>query len=212
MYTRELVFTYQIGWEALMIRKYLLFTALSAAGGLLLGGPSNKRKTNLLNLPSFRGVLEVKSSLPGRIRFFSPYLKCGHTLASQAEQQIRRLTPITHVSVNTTTGSLLVCYQADTIQPHLLQAALLKLLGLDESAEQMSHSVIGKQCRNIADSLSQAVAEKTGGLLDLDFLLAATLIGMGLYRVIKQPNVLPNGYTMLRWGTNQLFKGGRMTE
>ena len=121
---------------------FLAAALLPILGSMILNGGKNKRKPNQLNLPSFRGVLEVKSAVDGRIRFCIPFLKEIEQMARQAEQQISRLKPISKVSVNTVTGSLLVCYDTTAVQPQLLQEAVIKLLGLEEAANGTSEEAL----------------------------------------------------------------------
>ena len=183
---------------------------LPILGSLILNGGMKKRRPNQLGLPSFRGVLEVKSAVEGRIRFRVPFLKGNEAMAAQAKRQIERLTAVGEAVVNPETGSLLVRYEPQAVQPQLLEAAVIKLLGLEEAAQASGGSVLGKECRTFADAMNHAVADKTGGLFDLNFLVSALMIGAGVFQVMRNPSMMPNGYTLLRWGTNQLLgRGGR---
>lgn len=141
---------------------FLAAALLPILGGMILNGGKKRRKPNQLNLPSFRGVMEVKSAIDGRIRFHAPFLKGNDELAKQAGQQIGRLGAVTEVSANTVTGSLLVRYDTAAVEPQLLMAAVIKLLGLEEAARQSGGSLLGKECRTFADSLNHAVADKIG--------------------------------------------------
>ncbi|WP_160295622.1 HMA2 domain-containing protein [Christensenella hongkongensis] len=203
---RELAPAYFIAGQGdIMSGGFLAAALLPILGNMILNGGKNKRKPNQLNLPSFRGVLEVKSAVDGRIRFSIPFLKGNGQMAAQAEQQISRLKPVSQVSINTVTGSLLVCYDSCAVQPQLLQAAVMKLLGLEEAANESGGSLLGRECRTFAQSMNHAVADKTGGLMDLNFLISILMMGVGMFFVLKNPAKFPNGYTLLRWGTNQLL-------
>ena len=104
---RELAPAYFIAGQGdIMSGGFLAAALLPILGNMILNGGKNKRKPNQLNLPSFRGVLEVKSAVDGRIRFSIPFLKGNGQMAAQAEQQISRLKPVSQVSINTVTGDV----------------------------------------------------------------------------------------------------------
>ncbi len=180
---------------------------LPILGQALLAGNKNKRKSNTLNLPSFKNVLEVKSAIPGRIRFYSPYIKNNPSIVAQAREQIIRLKVVRYVEINPVTGSLLIKYNAIEIEPHLLEAATLKLLGLEEATKAASGSLIGKELKNLGSAFSQSVSDKTGGLLDAKTLIALVLMGVGVFGLLKNPLSIPSGYNFLLWGGQMVFGG-----
>ena len=92
----------------------------------------------------------------------------------------------THLDVykRQVTGSLLVCYDSCAVQPQLLQAAVMKLLGLEEAANESGGSLLGRECRTFAQSMNHAVAEKTGGRMDLNFLISILMMGVGMFRCV----------------------------
>ena len=61
------------------------WAALAAGAAVLLPKPP---KHNLMKLPSFRGVAEVRSSLPGRMRLYVPAVTQEPALTGQMVQQL----------------------------------------------------------------------------------------------------------------------------
>ena len=51
------------------------------------------------------------------------------------------------------------------------------------------------------EAVNMAVYEKTSGLLDIKSIITILLIVSGFVIVRRNPLSLPNGYTLLRWGT-----------
>ena len=60
--------------------------ALLAAGAA--AALPKERKSNLMKLPSFRGVAEVRSSLPGRMRLYMPAVSEAREQAEQMKTQL----------------------------------------------------------------------------------------------------------------------------
>ena len=185
----------------------LAMMAMPLLGQLLMSGGKPKRKNNVLHLPSFRNVLEVRSAIPGRIRLVSPLLKGNTAMITQAKEQIIRLKVVNRVEINPVTGSLLLIYDADQIEPQLLEAAVVKLLGLEELVKHAEGSVLRREVKNLGDAFNHAVMDKTGGLLDAKILIALVLMGVGIFNIVRNPTWMPCGYNFLWWGANTAFGG-----
>ena len=74
------------------------------AAGAAMALPK-ERKHNLMKLPSFRGVAEVKSSLPGRMRLYMPAVSASPALAEQMKAQLIGTGVIHRVEIEPRTGS-----------------------------------------------------------------------------------------------------------
>ena len=65
----------------------ILWLALAAGAAAAL---PKKQQHNQMKLPSFRGVAEVRASLPGRIRLYMPAVSQQPELAAQMKAQLDR--------------------------------------------------------------------------------------------------------------------------
>ena len=81
------------------------WAALAAGAAVLLPKPP---KHNLMKLPSFRRVAEVRSSLPGRMRLYVPAVTQEPALTGQMVQQLESTGVIHQVKAEPRTGSVLI--------------------------------------------------------------------------------------------------------
>lgn len=58
-----------------------------------------------------------------------------------------------------------------------------------------------RELKNMKEAVNMAVYEKTSGLLDIKSIITILLVVSGFVIVRRNPLSLPNGYTLLRWGT-----------
>ncbi len=181
--------------------------ATSIIAGALMNRKA-QRNNNTLALPSFNGAITVKSAVTGRIRFNIPCLVSNSELCNHLSTQIARFSSVKKASINPTLGSVLLEYDENAIEAQLLQAAIIKLLGLEDTLEQSGKSLVAIKAKQTQDALNLAISNKTGGLLNFSTLIAAALIGLGIYKIRRDFCVLPNGFTMIRWGFNRLLGFG----
>lgn len=166
-------------------------------------GSAVKKKEEDIEVPTFRGIIEVKHKLKGRIRFSIPILKGNSEGFEELKAQLDRIEPILGVETNYITGSLLIKYRED-IQPTLIVGILIKLLGLEDRVKNKPQAFVTREFKSAQDSVSLAIDEKTNGFLDLNavFFLLFTLTGIS--RIIKNPKVGPAGFTYLWWGYSMI--------
>ncbi len=160
---------------------------------------------NISKLPDFKGIVTVKSAIKGRMRLNIPILKNNEALCNELYSNLVKIDSIKEISVNFITGSLLICYDENEVEPHLLQAAAIKLLNLDVFINDDSESIIGTEIKAYLKSLNEAVKSKTGFLFDIKTITAIILLMFGLCRICRVPRILPDGYTLCRWGIRQLL-------
>lgn len=189
-----------------MNTRLMKLLAWSCLGNLLLSN-TKKRKPNRLRLPSFPRALEVRSAIPGRIRFNVPLLKNNPELSSELKGQLLKIAAVKEAAINTVTGTMLIVYNRDELDPRLLQGALIKLLGLEDTLRDGAKSVLGREIKTIRQALNYALLDKSKGLLDLRSTLAVSLILLGAWQIYRQPLCLPTGYTLLWWGMHKAFSG-----
>lgn len=189
-----------------MSNRMLRFILFSLAGKVIgdLASKKNVTRTNKKNLPSFKGVLEIKHSMEGRIRFYIPILKNNNEAKTILEGQLSKVPDIKKIEANLITGSLLVVFNDKAVEPAILIGVVIKLLGLNVEVDKRPEAVATREMRNIKESLNMAIYEKSNGLLDSKSIFVLLSL-FGGYRMIKaNPTALPNGYTLLKWGNNAL--------
>ena len=169
----------------------------------LLGRKKNPRKSPLLNL---HDVLETRHLLPGRVRFGIPVLKGNPEGAKLIMEQIPKIEGVESVAVNSITGSVLIYYREEIIEPELLFAALVRLLDLERAIERAVQPALAREIRSMGQSLNRYVYESTGGIIDLWTILPIILAGVGIHKVITQPQMrFPTGITMIWWAYHSLL-------
>ncbi len=189
-----------------MNNKIINFILLSLAGKIVsdLLNKNDFTKKNKANIPSFKGVLEVKHSIKGRIRFYIPILKENEEAKSILITQLSRVSAIKSIEVNLITGSLLICYEEKTVDTAVLIGVIAKLLGLEEAIAKKPEALVTREMKSMKEAINMAVYEKTNGLMDSKSLFILLTILGGFIIVKSNPIAFPNGYTLLRWGANAL--------
>ncbi|MGL5616424.1 MAG: HMA2 domain-containing protein [Sarcina sp.] len=190
-----------------MNNRVINFILLSLAGkiiGDLTSKKSVKINNNAKNLPSFKGVLEVKHSLTGRIRFFIPLLHNNEDVKSLLVGQLSRVPAIKTIEANIITGNLLLVFDEKEVEPTILIGVIIKLLGLEEKANKKPEAILTSEMKNMKEALNMAIYEKTNGILDGKSLMVILSLFGGFKMLKANPTALPNGYTLLRWAEKEL--------
>ncbi len=178
--------------------RYFLYTL-----GLLGLRKALVKEKDTVDVPSFRGIVEVKHKLRGRIRFTIPSLKGNNGGFQGLKAQLDKIDHIYNVQVNPITASLLVEH-GEEIEATLIVGIIIKLLGLEEYVKNPPKALVTSEFNNAKESLSLAVNEKTKGVLDLKSILFLLFISMGVRKIRENPKLGPNGYTFLWWGFSML--------
>lgn len=169
------------------------------AGCLLSQNKENEIKNQSKKLPSFKDVLEVKHFIPGRIRMYCPIIKEDISTEEALLSTFNKIPGINELTVNSYTGSLLIKYDTDKLEPMLLIGIVLKILGLEESATKDNKSLISKESENLINSINCAIYEKTNGILDLKSATTILFAAYAAYDIKARPDVRPGGYTCIWW-------------
>lgn len=155
----------------------------------------------------FRGVIEVKHALPGRLRYVIPKLPLYIKKLNSFKKQLLSIKGIDSAEFNPVTGSVLVHYDKNSIEPVYIFAALVKLFGLEQDIERSPQSTLRKEIADITSSLDRAAYEYSGGLLDLKTGIPLLLIVFALYQIVVKRNIgLPSAFTFLWWAYAMLSK------
>lgn len=184
----------------------LLKTLIISASLMALDKEVKKKKEN--NLPSFKGLLEVKHYIPGRIRFYSPKIKNNSEVAIFIKEQLNKIPVINLMDINTITGTTLIKYNAKDIDPMVIISVLLKLLNLEKEISKEPKDKIASELSEIKSSLNRAVYEKTQGILGVKTIVFFALLLYGIKRYKERPDLIPGGITLIHWAFGYLNKIG----
>ena len=158
---------------------------------------------NNLKLPSFKNALEVKSSIPGRVRFYAPVLVGNIEVANHFVDQISKIEVIKSCRVNTLTGTIVMEYDHQQLDPQTLEGAVIKLLGVDRSIDEGRVSEVKKFSEKVFAAVNNGLYDFTNGLLDVKSLAGIALIGAGLLDLRRNGGGrLPDYATLGWWGTS----------
>ena len=139
-----------------------LIAALILVSSFLLSSDEEKDQYKP-KLPNFKDILEVKHSIPGRIRIQCKVLKDNPHGKQALLNTFSQIPGITEISINPYIGTILIKYEEETIQPMLIIGIILKVLGLEDEAHSENKSLLTKESIDILDSLSHTIYEKTNG-------------------------------------------------
>ena len=174
---------------------------LALAAGTAAALPK-ERKHNLMKLPSFRGVAEVRSSLPGRMRLYMPAVS---QMPEQAEQMRASLvgTGVIHrIDIEPRTGSLLIFYDESKVQAPVVMGASMKLMGLDEKVKAMPVGKLREDIQLLMRGINAGVLNATNGILDAGTLAAGVLTVAAIRSKVNAGWAVPGAMTLLWWASN----------
>jgi hypothetical protein len=125
-----------------------------------------KKEPGRSPLLSLRHPIRTRHILPGRVRFETDALINDAKAEQFLMEQMSKVKGVSKVQISTITGSVLVQFEDNEIQPELLYTVLIRLLGLEKELERTPQSVVLKEIRLMGDSLNRSVLERTGGIMD----------------------------------------------
>lgn len=179
-----------------------LITGFILAG--LVGKNKDQKRSPLLRIT---GPIRTSHILPGRVRFNIVSLKNNETKLAIVNKQIPKIEGVASVQVNKISGSVLILFDKDRLEPELLCAALIRLLDLEKELEKIPKPIISKELKEMGNSLNRAVFEKTGGIIDLWTAIPILLIIFGIRKILTdRATIWPTGIALLWWGYNSLFR------
>ncbi len=168
--------------------------AAGAAAALPKGQPHN-----IMKLPSFRGVAEVRSSLPGRMRLYIPAVSCQPELASQMKTQLEGTGAVHQVAIQPVTGSVLIRYDESQVQAPVVFGAALKLMNLDPQLHAHASGKLREGMHLLAQAVNQGILDATGGVLDAKTLAGGALTVAALRSKLQNGWAVPGAMTLLWW-------------
>ena len=156
-------------------------------------------------LQNFYGVIQVKHYQNGRLRLQTDALKENEELEQEFLNNMRQLSGIYSVSVNSIIGSILIYFDEKIIESSFLYLIVLKLLHLEEEALKNKPGKVKKMLKQAFESVDMAIYNKSRGYLDLKTLVA----GIFAFKKLREIPKLPTGTTLLWWAFIFLSEGKR---
>ena len=98
--------------------------------------------------------------------------------------ELPKITEIHSVEINSYSGSIVVQYDVDGIEPYIVCGLLIKVLGLEAELDSRPESAVQKELNLIGNAVNQAVYNTTAGILDLTSAFVLLTISLGLYKII----------------------------
>ena len=187
-----------------MKRSWLLALAL---GGAALSLSKTQQEHNLLRLPSFRGLAEVRASLPGRMRLYMPAIAQHWQQAEQMRTQLESTGAVSEVALNPHTSTVLIRYDERQVEGAVVLGAAMKLMGLDAAAQQEPTSRMESGLKTLFASVNHGVLEATNGLLDARMLAGGVLTVAAVRSMKLYGAAVPGAMTLLWWAAS-IFRRG----
>ena len=157
-------------------------------------------------LQNFYGVIQVKHYQNGRLRLQTDILKENVELEQEFLNNMRQLSGIDSVRVNSVTGSILIYFDEKIIESSFLYLIVLKLLHLEGEALKNKPGKIKVLLKQTFEAVDMAIYNKSKGYLDLKTLVAGIFAFYGIKKLRKFPE-LPAGATLLWWAFIFLSEG-----
>ena len=159
-------------------------------------------------LQNFYGVIQVKHYQNGRLRLQTDILRENVELEQEFLNNMRQLSGIDSVRVNSITGSILIYFDEKIIESSFLYLIVLKLLHLEGEALKNKPGKIKVLLKQTFEAVDMAIYNKSKGYLDLKTLVAGIFAFYGIKKLRKFPE-LPAGATLLWWAFIFLSEGKR---
>ena len=114
---------------------------------------------------------------------------------------------VERVTLNPRTGSVLIEYHPDQVEPAVLEGAAIKLMGLDEEIRKHPLCRVDEGIRSLLNAVDYAVYERTNGLLDARVLAGGALCAMAVHSAKLSGWAVPGAMTLLWWASS-LWRNG----
>lgn len=188
-----------------MKKSWLLALVL---GGTAVSAIKQDRGHNLMSLPSFHGVAEVRSSLPGRMRLYMPSIAQKPQQAIQMKEKLEGTGVVCGVELNPRTMTVLIRYDESKVEAAVVEGAAMKLMGLDDALQRAPVSRMEAGMKALLESVNRGVLEATDGLVDARMLAGCALTLAGVKSLVTCGAALPGAMTLLWWASGLFGRGG----
>ena len=171
--------------------------AALALGGAALSVKKPTQNHNLMRLPSFRGIAEVRASLPGRMRLYLPAVSDNREAAEEMKRQLEATGVMHEVALNFRLSTVLIRYDETKVEAAVVQGAVLKLMGLTDALQKEPVSRIQSGLNTLMAAVNHGLLEATNGLLDV-----RTLAFAGVKSLAVSGAAVPGAMTLLWWAAS----------
>jgi hypothetical protein len=128
-----------------------------------------------------------------RVRLRIPSKRGNAAFFSDAKTKLAQLQPFDTIEVNPLTGSILLCHEAIDID---------RLMDFAEEKEVFSINQVSRTAAPLAEKIAEPIADinrfidrLSGGELDLPGVIFLSLLGFGLYEILRGNFKAPPWYT-----------------
>ena len=180
--------------------------AIAAAAALL--SLSGGRPRNQLKLPSFMGVAEVRSGIPGRLRLYMPAIAERAEAARSMKAKLESTGAIREVRLNPRTKTALFLYDPAQVEAAVVEGAAIRLMGLEDEIKNRPVSRMEIGLRTLWEAVDHGVMEATNGLMDARMLAGSALTAAALRGMIANGVTGPGALTLLWWASNVFRRRG----
>lgn len=177
-----------------------LWLAALALGATAAAG-SKSQGHNLMKLPSFRGIVEVRASLPGRMRLYVPSIAEAPERAAEAKRKLESTGAVRLVELTPRTGSVRIEYDEAQVQAAVVEGAFIHLMDLDARINAPEASRVEENLRALGRALNHGVLEASHGWLDARMLAGSALTLAGVRGIVRDGASTPGGLTLLWWAS-----------
>ena len=175
-----------------------LWAALAAGAAAAL---PKKQTRNRMKLPSFRGLAEVRASLPGRMRLSIPAAAADPAGAEQMKAQLLSTGAVRSVTIEPRIGSVLVVYDETQVEAAVLEGAIIKLMNLDAQISAKSSCRMEEGLKALWAAVDAAVTQATGGFMNAKMLAGTALTVAGVRSRRRDGWGVPGAMTLLWWAS-----------
>ena len=176
--------------------------AALALGGAALSVKKPTQNHNLMRLPSFRGIAEVRASLPGRMRLYLPAVSANREAAEEMKRQLEATGVVHEVALNFRLSTALIRYDETKVVAAVVQGAVLKLMGLTDALQKEPVSRIQSGLNTLMAAINHGLLEATNGLLDVRTLAGCALTFAGVKSLAVSGAAVPGAMTLLWWAAS----------
>lgn len=155
-----------------------------------------------MKLPSFRGVVEVRSSLPGRMRLTIPALSADSARAEDMKRQLAATGVVREIRIEPRIASLLICYDETQVEAAVLEGAVIRLMGLEERIKSGAPCLAESGLTALLRAVDESVMALTGGVLNAKTLAACAMGAAGLRSLSRYGWGVPGAMTLLWWAAS----------
>lgn len=174
--------------------------------GLLIGLMGIRTLKSKKEKIDFNENFNIKSCVNGRLRAYSIELK-KKDKSLRITDNLPKINGIKQVSVNNTTGSLLIIFDENKIDINILIPAIGRLLELDSNLNQKV--ALKKETELVYNSINYALAQKSNNIVDMESAVPVVFIALGLVQLYKSRSLgIPSTMTLFYWAYSLISTKG----